>query len=114
MLLKSTETVSETIIAYMQDHLDQNITLDELSNIVHLEKSHLVRFFRNETGKTSIESLIEMRLTKASDLVATSDLCIYEIATQCGYNTVSFFISKYKQRYGMTPEVHRRVLKQLN
>lgn len=112
-LLKSTETVSETIIAYMQDHLNRNITLDELSKLAHLEKSYLVRLFRNETGKTPIELLIEMRLTKASDLVATSDLSIHEIAAQCGYNTVSFFISKYKQRYGMTPEVHRRVLKQL-
>ena len=113
-LLKSGECVSETIIAYMQDHLDRNITLDELSKLAHLEKSYLVRLFRSETGKTPIELLIEMRLTKASDLVATSDLSIYEIATLCGYNTVSFFISKYKQRYGMTPAVHRRVLKRLN
>lgn len=113
-LLKSTENVSETILAYMQDHLDKNITLDELSKLVHLEKSYLVRLFRSETVKTPIELLIEMRLTKASDLVATSDLSIHEIAAQCGYNTVSFFISKYKQRYGMTLEVHRQVLKQLN
>lgn len=111
-LLKSTGTISETIIAYMQEHLNRNITLDEISNLVHLEKSYLVRLFRSETGKTPIESLIEMRLTKASDLIATSDLSIYEIASQCGYNTVSFFISKYKQRYGMTPEAHRRVIKE--
>ena len=107
-MLKSSETISETVIAYMQENLNSNITLEEIARMVHLEKSYLVRLFRKETGKTPIDALIEMRLTKASDLIATTDLSIYDIATQCGYNTVSFFISMYKKRYGMTPEVHRR------
>ena len=94
----------------MQENLNSNITLEEISRMVHLEKSYLVRLFRKETGKTPIDALIEMRLTKASDLIATTDLSIYDIATQCGYNTVSFFISMYKKRYGMTPEVHRRLI----
>lgn len=110
--LKPTETISEIIIAYMQEHLNQNITLDEISKLVHLEKSYLVRLFRSETNKTPIESLIEMRLAKASDLIATSDLNIYEIASECGYNTVSFFITSYKQRYGITPEAHRKSIKE--
>jgi len=110
-ILKPTETVSETIIAYMQENLDRNITLNDISKLVHLEKSYLVRLFRRETGKTPIESFIEMRLTKASDLIAASDLTISEIASQCGYNTVSFFIAAYKRRYGMTPEAHRKSMK---
>lgn len=111
-LLKPTETISECIIAYMQENLNRQITLDEISKLVHREKSYLVRLFRSETGKTPIEALVDMRLTTASDLIATSDLSVYEIATQCGYNTVSFFISKYKQRYGMTPEKHRHIIRE--
>lgn len=111
-LLKPKATISETIITYMQENLIRNITLDELSKLVHREKSYLVRLFRNETGKTPIEALIEMRLTLAADLVATSDLSISEIAEQCGYNTVSFFISNYNKRYGMTPKEHRRFIKE--
>ena len=111
LLLKPTECISQIIIAYMQRHLDRNITLDELSNIVHIEKSYLVRLFRKETGKTPIDTLLSMRLDKALDLITTTDLSVYEIASQCGYNTVSFFISTYKQRYGKTPELHRQILK---
>lgn len=110
-LYKPAETISETVISYMQENLGNQITLDEISKLVHREKSYLVRLFRNETGKTPIEMLIEMRLTAASDLVATSDLSIREITQLCGYNTVSFFISKYKQRYGMTPERHRQFIR---
>ena len=96
----------------MQENLHRSITLGELSRLVHREKSYLLRLFKKETGKTPIEALIEMRLTLATDLVATSDLSIGEIAAQCGYNTVSFFISKYKQHYGMTPEEHRHFIKE--
>ena len=96
----------------MQENLNRQITLDEISKLVHREKSYLVRLFRSETGKTPIEALVDMRLTTASDLIATSDLSVYEISTQCGYNTVSFFISKYKQRYGMTPEKHRHIIRE--
>jgi AraC-like DNA-binding protein len=39
-----------------------------------------------------IDTLIEMRLERASDLITTTDLNIYEIASECGYNTVSFLV----------------------
>lgn len=110
-LMKPTECISQIIIAYMQEHLNQHITLDELSKLVHIEKSYMVRLFRKETGKTPVDTLISMRLDRALDLIATTELSIYEIASQCGYNTVSFFISTYKQRYGVTPEAHREILK---
>ena len=110
-LLKPTRTISESVLAYMQENINQPITLEKLSNLVHREKSYLVRLFKKETGKTPIEILIDMRLTAAADLVATSNLNISEIAVQCGYNTVSFFIKKYKERYGMTPEIHRQMIR---
>jgi AraC-like DNA-binding protein len=110
-ILKTEESVSEAVISYMREHLDAVITLDELSRRYHLEKSYLSRLFRRETGKTPIETLIEMRLDRASDLIASTDLSISKIASECGYNTVSFFISAYKKRYGITPETHRKTIK---
>lgn len=108
---QTAHTIAETIFVYMQEHLDQPITLGTLSDFVHLEKSYLLRRFRIETGKTPIEALIEMRLDKACDLIAATDLSINEIAAACGYHTVSFFIATYKKRYGMTPQAHRRMLR---
>ena len=60
---------------------------------------------------TPIEMLISLRMDKASDLVANTNIKICDIAEICGYNTTSFFISEYKKRFGMTPEVHRKALK---
>ena len=74
----------------MQENLNHNITLDHLSKSVHREKSCLVRSFRNETGKTPIEALIEMSLTLTADLVATTELSIDQIVEQCGYTQFPF------------------------
>lgn len=110
-LLTTEKKVSDKIIAYMQDNLNTHVTLDSLSRHLCLERSYLLRLFRSETGKTPIDALIEMRLDKACDLVASTDLRISEIASECGYNTVSFFVSEYKKRFGTTPAVHRELIK---
>lgn len=110
-LLKSDEEACNIAINYMQKNTGQHISLNELAKLVHLEKSYFVRLFRKTTGKTPIEMLISLRMDKASDLIANTDMKICDISEICGYNTTSFFISEYKKRYGMTPEAHRKFLK---
>jgi len=111
-VVKPQEIISDKLISYLRDNLDSHITLDSISKHLHLEKSYLIRLFKSETGKTPIEILIEMRLEKASDLIATTELSVNKVASECGYNTVSFFISEYKKRYGMTPQIHRSIIRE--
>jgi len=105
------KSVAEQVISYMQENIGKRIALSDISAHLCLEKSYLSRVFRRETGKTPIETLIEMRLDKACDLIGSTDLSVNEIAFECGYTTVSFFISEYKKRYGATPEAHRNIIK---
>ena len=109
-LHKPANDVCETVLDHIRKNLHEEITLNGLSELVHLEKSYLVRLFKKSTGKTPVEMLISMRLDRASDLVANTEIKICDIAAMCGYNTVSFFISAYKKRYGITPEQHRKLL----
>lgn len=108
---KPDNDVCSTALNYMQKNIGNRIDLDTLSNLVHLEKSYFVRLFRKNTGKTPIEMLVSLRMDKASDLVANTDIKICDIASMCGYNTVSFFISEYRKRFGATPEAHRKMLR---
>ena len=110
-ILMPDKCISDKVISFMQDNLSRRVTLDDLSKHLCLERSYLLRLFRSETGKTPIDALIEMRLNKACDLVASTDLRISEIAIECGYNTVSFFVSEYKKRFGSTPAMHRELIK---
>ena len=69
----------DTIIHYMESHLKEKISLDLLSKISNLEKSYLIRFFKKETGSTPFEVLSTMRLNRASDLLATTNMKVNEI-----------------------------------
>ena len=105
---KRTNDVTHKVIDYMERNLSKKITLDELAKVSNFEKSYFVRFFKKETLQTPFKMLSEMRLQRASDLVISTDMKISEIAESLGYNTLSFFISEYKKRYGLTPSEHRK------
>ena len=92
----------------MEKNLSKKITLDELASVTNFEKSYFIRFFKKETGTTPFKMLSEMRLERASDLVVATDIKINDIAESLGYSTLSFFISEYKKRFGMTPSFHRK------
>lgn len=104
---KRTTDTTHKVIDYMEKNLAKKITLDELAKVTNFEKSYFVRFFKKETGTTPFKMLSEMRLERASDLIVSTDMKINEIAESLGYNTLSFFISEYKKRFGLTPAIHR-------
>ena len=108
LILNSQNSVVDKAISYMEKNLSSKITLDELSGFVNLEKSYFIRLFKKETGLTPFKILNEMRLDRASDLLATTDMKISEIASSVGFGTTSFFISEYKKRFGITPREHRK------
>lgn len=105
---KSRNTAIDKVINHMEKNLSAKITLDELASVSSLEKSYLIRLFKKETGSTPLKILTEMRLNRACDLLATTDMNIVEIASEVGYNTPSFFISEYKKLFGITPAMHRK------
>lgn len=110
--MKTDNDVCSVALDYIQKNISKQISLDSISELVHLEKSYFVRLFRKNTGRTPIEMLVSLRLEKANDLVANTDIKICDIASMCGYNTISYFISEYKKLFGITPAMHRKQLRE--
>lgn len=104
---KSTETACSKVLNYMKDNLEKCINLEHLSAMVHLDKSYLVRLFREAYGLTPIQMLIRLRMEFACDLIANTDLSIGQVAQRCGYPSPSYFSAEYKRHYGVTPASHR-------
>lgn len=105
---KPQDTLSAETMTYMRRNLEKPLTLTELAKHANLEKSHFVRCFKRETGKTPIETLIALRMEAAAELVGNTKLKIGEIAAMCGYRNTSFFIAEYKKRYGVSPSACRK------
>lgn len=104
---KPAETPCSVVMNYMKNNFDKEITLDSLAKMVHLDKSYLVRVFRETYGTPPIKTLIDMRMDHACDLITNTDIPISDVAAGCGYESASYFISEYKKRFGITPLAQR-------
>ena len=107
-LNKPPETPSSVVMNYMKNHFDQEISLESLAQMVHLDKSYLVRVFRETYGAPPIETLIDLRMDHACDLISNTDTPISNVASACGYKSPSYFITEYKKRFGITPAAQRQ------
>lgn len=82
----------ETVIEYVENHLDGKIDLDKVSEAVHYSKYHLHRMFTSTVGMTIHDYVQRRQLTEAAKLLVFSDKPIIEVAFICGYYaTVSAF-----------------------
>lgn len=100
---KPRDTHASTVLQYIRENLHREVILEELADLVHLNKNYLVRLFRETYGQTPIKMLIDMRLEHACDLIANTEMSITEIAAACGYSSASYFIAEYKKHFGITP-----------
>ncbi|UXV28426.1 AraC family transcriptional regulator [Mammaliicoccus sciuri] len=101
----------KTLIKYIQDHYQSKITLNDLSENIHMSKSETVRLFSKYVHQTPFQYILNYRLEKSvSMLNKHTDKSITDISYACGFSTTSYFIQKFKERYGQTP---KQFLKQI-
>lgn len=99
----------EKAVKYMEDHINQNISLDELADHINLSKFYFNRYFKKHMGLTPHQYFINMRLQNAKRQLVTTSSSIEQVAENCGFDNVSNFIRLFKQRVGMTPTVFRKI-----
>lgn len=100
---KPAETPCSKVLNHIKNNLEQEITLESLAQLVHLDKNYLVRLFKDTYGQTPIKTLIDMRMERACDLITNTNTSICDIAVACGYSSASYFTAEYKKRFGVTP-----------
>jgi AraC-like DNA-binding protein len=103
---KKTDIV-EIIDFYIQDNLNRQITLLEISKHVGLSIGYLNVLFKKETGTTINQLIINKRLAKACRYLKQTDRQVKDIATLLGYNDINYFYSQFKNKYKTTPAKYR-------
>ena len=105
---KPAQTPCSIVLQYMKNNLEKEITLEDLAELVHLNKNYLVRLFKETYGQTPIKMLIDMRMERGCDLIVNTSSSIAEVAAACGYTSAAYFIAEYKKHFGITPLRHRQ------
>lgn len=96
------------IVSYMEAHYQEPLSLEELSGLIGYNSQYLCRFFREISGVSPIQYLISYRLEKACALLEKSARPVTEIALDCGFENISYFIRKFRENKGCTPGEYRK------
>lgn len=97
----------ESVINYIDEHLDTAISLGTLASTACMSKAYLIRMFRLGFGQTPIEYINRRRVEKAQLLLLTTDMPVKEIAYTLGFADNSYFSRIFKKHTGHTPTNYR-------
>lgn len=87
---------------YVDEHYDQDISLQVVASYVNVSPSYFSHIFSQETNQTFIEYLTMIRINRAMELLKTTNDKVYEISEQVGYSDPHYFCHLFKKVTGMT------------
>lgn len=95
------------VLSYTQDHLAENITLETIAGIANMNAAAFCRYFKQQTNKTFIETLNEIRINYACRLLIGSDKDIGQIGFESGFRNVPHFNQVFKAKTGESPSRYK-------
>ena len=93
---------------YIDNHFKENLTLDQLAGLVHINKYYLSHAFRKEFNTSPISYLISRRIRESRFLLAETDHTLSQIAQILGFSSLSYFSQSFRRLEGMSPMEYRR------
>jgi len=99
--------VLRRIREYIDNNIDQRISVELLAGLAKLSVCYFVRAFKQSTGITPHDYLIRQRVEKTKQLLSGTDMPLSEIALTVGFADQSHFARRFRQHVGMSPRHYR-------
>jgi AraC family transcriptional regulator len=99
------------VTGYIQDNLDQALQLADLAALVGLSACYFATLFKQSTGTSPHQFIVQCRLRQSQRLLRRSDAAIADIAIQCGFSSQSHLTRVFRKRLGTTPKAYRTSVK---
>jgi AraC-like DNA-binding protein len=101
------------VCRHIEENISHKITLSDAAKMVNMSDSAFSHFFKKQTGISFITYINNLRVAKACDLLANTNLSASEICYDCGFNNKSNFIRLFSKRKNMTPIEYRNHISQM-
>ncbi|MFG3030528.1 helix-turn-helix domain-containing protein [Streptomyces sp. NPDC048253] len=104
------DTVGE-VLAWMEQHLDEEVTVEQLAERAHMSPRTFARRFQQETGTTPYRWLLRQRVLLAQHLLEATDETVDAIAWRAGFGTAGALRHQFVQALGTSPNAYRRTFR---
>lgn len=109
-LIPSTVQVSKESAAvhrYIESHFKENVSLDDLAEVAHLNKYHMTHLFTRDYGISPIKFMLNLRIKESCYLLRTTDHPLSQIARITGFSSPSYFSQSFRKAEGISPTDYR-------
>ena len=98
------------VLAYIQTHLEEQLSLEQLATVAQLSPSHFARLFKHATGWAPHQYVSRCRIAHAKRLLADTDLSLIDISAEVGCTDPSHFAALFRRHVAMAPNAYRRTM----
>ena len=97
------EQLIEEIKYYIENNYAKDLTLEKIAHYLYVTPTYISKIFKEETGDTPINYLINVRMSQAKRLLKNTDLSIKQVSTEVGYEDSLYFSKLFKKNIGLSP-----------
>jgi len=106
--VSDTSSFVNDAIQYMNEHLADQISLEDIATHSHMTKYHFDRMFQKKTGLSPWDYFTKLRIEHAAHLLITTEKTVTEIAPECGYPNVNYFHKVFRKYVGSSAVSFRK------
>ncbi len=93
---------------FMREHYHSNISIGDICNLIYLSPGHFKRVFKEQTGRTPHQYLMDIRIEKSKALLKKADSSIEDVAKKCGFVNAGHFAVAFKRSTKLSPSKYRK------
>lgn len=94
---------------YIYDHIDQNISLNDVAEMLFINPSYFSTLFKRETGETFSNYMTDMRIKRSKELLKNLEYSISEVGCKVGYQDAKYFSKVFQKSVGIKPSQFRKL-----
>lgn len=110
----SSATTLQPLLAWLENNLNQPLTLHDLARQSSMSTRTLSRRFMEQVGTTPLQWLLASRIRRAQQLLETTQLSVEHIATTTGFGSATAFRERFNRLVGISPQAYRRAFNSSN
>ena len=99
------------VITYIAEHYSEKIYIETLSDMITVSPDYFTKMFKDSIGRTPIDYINGLRINRAMQMLATTDISVNDISDGLGFSNSNYFHKIFKQYMDTSPAAYRKLVK---